>query len=72
MTATLQKAFKQAAALPERLQRQLAKQLLEDIAGERKWDETFSKSQGLLEKMAERARQTKRAGKTRRQGFDEL
>jgi hypothetical protein len=61
-----------ASELPAAVQEQLGKQLLEDIEGELKWDDTLAKSQPLLEKMAARARQAKRTGKTQRKGFDEL
>ena len=72
MTATLEKAFAKAANLPDELQEQLAEQLLQDIEAEKKWDRTLAKSQHLLEKLARQARRAKRAGKTRRKGFDEL
>jgi hypothetical protein len=50
----------------------LADQLLEDISAELKWDATLRKSQGVLEKLAAKARRAKRAGKTFRKGIDEL
>ena len=72
MTAQLKKAFAKAALLPKELQEELARQLLEDIEGELKWEETLAKSQPLLNKMAAEARREKRAGKTVPKGFDEL
>ena len=41
MTALLEKAFNKASRLPEAVQEQLARQLLEDIAGEPKWDKSL-------------------------------
>jgi hypothetical protein len=72
MTAALQKAFTQAAKMPDDLQEQLARQLLEDIEGEKKWDVTLAKSQKVLEQLARRAKEASRQGKTRKKGFDEL
>ena len=61
-----------ASHLPRAAQQQLATQMLEDIEGETKWDHTLAESQGLLEKMANKARTAKRKGKSVRKGFDEL
>jgi hypothetical protein len=72
MTALLQKAFEKAAQLPDTLQDDVAARLLEDIEGELRWDETFSRSEDLLDKLADRALAQFAAGKTQRKGFDEL
>jgi hypothetical protein len=72
MTAALEKAFAKAARLPESAQDQLAEQVLDDIAGETKWDKTLADSQAVLEAMASRARQASRQRKTVKKGFDEL
>jgi hypothetical protein len=72
MTAALRKAFTKASDLPRQAQEELARQLLEDIAGELKWDETLANSQEMLEHMAQRALESKRQRKTIRKGFDEL
>jgi hypothetical protein len=72
MTALLEQAFAKASHLPKAMQEQLAEQMLEDIEGELKWDRTLAGSQGLLEKMATKARHAKRLGKTVRKGFDRL
>jgi hypothetical protein len=61
-----------ASKLPKAAQDQLAEQLLEDIEGELKWDETLAASQPLLEKLAAKARAAKAKGKTKRGGFDKL
>jgi hypothetical protein len=49
MTASLARAFEEASRLPEPAQEQLAEQLLEDLEGEARWDETLGNSQNLLE-----------------------
>jgi hypothetical protein len=72
MTASLKQAFEAASHLPKAAQEQLARQMLEEMAGELKWDQTLADSQGLLEKMAQKARAAKRRGKTVAKGFDEL
>lgn len=72
MTTLLTKAFERASALPQDLQNELARELLDEIEWEQRWDKTFSESQGVLDHMAERALAQHRAGKTEQLGFDEL
>ena len=54
------------------MQKQLAQQLLQDIAGELKWDKTLADSQELLEAMAGKARRARHQGRTIKMGFDQL
>jgi predicted house-cleaning noncanonical NTP pyrophosphatase (MazG superfamily) len=72
MTVALKKAFARASDLPAPLQEQLAQELNEYVEGEMKWDETLARSQDVLERLAEKARNAKKRGKTVRKGFDEL
>lgn len=72
MTELLRKAFEQASRLPDRLQDEVAQELLEDIEGEERWDDTLARSQDQLEKLADRALQEFRAGRTQKSGFDQL
>lgn len=72
MTNLLSQAFEKAAKLPESLQDQLAEELLEELGGESRWDETFANSQDKLERLAEKAARQHREGKTKEMGFDEL
>ncbi len=72
MTELLTKAFEQASRLPSERQDELAQQILEDLVGETKWDETLARSQDQLEKLADKALSEFRAGRTREMGFDEL
>ena len=72
MTTSLKKAFAKASSLSEIVQDQLARQMLEDIKAELKWDQALAGSQDLLEGMARKARRAHREGKTTRKGFDEL
>ncbi len=55
MTKLLEKAFAEAATLPEHEQDVLAKALLEDLAAEEKWDEAFTNSPDKLAMLADEA-----------------
>jgi hypothetical protein len=72
MTALLEQAFNKASHLPRAVQEQLARQMLEDIEAELKWDQTLATSQHFLEREADKARNARRRGKVVRKGFDEL
>jgi hypothetical protein len=72
MTASLENAFAKASRLPDELQNELARQLLEDIAMEKKWDRSLARSQPRLEKMARKAVESRRKGKFTPKGFDQL
>jgi len=72
MTKLLTEAFEKASALSEDVQDQLAQELLEEIAGEARWDQALADSQDKLDRLAETAEKEYRAGKTKGMGFDEL
>ena len=72
MTALLQQVFEKASKLPENLQDELAKEFLEEIEWEMKWDHTLAESQDVLEQMTIKAMQEYEEGKTQEMGFDEL
>lgn len=55
MTILLQKAFAEAAKLPQPDQDRLASWLLEEIHDEARWDATFAATQDALDKLADRA-----------------
>ena len=55
MTELLEKAFAEAANLPEHEQDLLARALLEDLAAEEKWDEAFAGSHDELATLADEA-----------------
>ena len=55
MTELLEKAFAEAANLPEHEQDVLAKALLEDLAAEEKWNEAFAGSHEKLAMLADEA-----------------
>lgn len=70
MTKALKKAFEAASKLPEAEQDALANAILEELEAERRWDELFSHSAGVLERLANEALAEHRAGRTR--PLDEL
>jgi len=72
MTKLLAEAFEKASKLPENLQDELARDLLEELTGEARWDQTLAQSADALDEMAEQALKEHRAGRTKRMGFDKL
>ena len=67
MTKLLAQAFEKASALSEDLQDQLAQELLEELEGEARWDQTLQ-SQEKLGRLSEKAAEEYRAGRTREMG----
>jgi hypothetical protein len=65
MTELLEKAFTEASKLPTEEQERLAEWILEEIASERRWEESFARSADKLAQLAAEARAEHRAGKTR-------
>ena len=66
MTELLERAFAEAAKLPQEAQDMLAQMLLNDLAAEEKWDEAFAKSQDKLVLLADEALAEYRAGRTKK------
>lgn len=65
MTKLLEKAFKQAARLPETEQNALAKWVLEELEAERKWETAFAASEDVLDRLADEALDAHSKGKTK-------
>jgi hypothetical protein len=65
MTQLLEKALSEVAKLPESEQDAVAAILLEELASEQRWSESFAKSQDLLAKLAEEALAEHAAGRTK-------
>jgi len=55
MTTLLESAFEKISALPEIEQNIYAKNLLEEIESEKRWDSSFSESEDMLSQMADSA-----------------
>jgi hypothetical protein len=72
MTELLEQVFKKASALPLELQDVLAREFLQEIEWENRWDKTFEKSQDVLNKLTEKAMREYESGQTEEMGFDEL
>ncbi|PNW38851.1 UNVERIFIED_CONTAM: hypothetical protein BEN50_01805 [Euhalothece sp. KZN 001] len=73
MTNLLTQAFNEAQNLPEHLQDELAKQMIEDIKSELQWQQTLSQRQSSsLDELARQALNDSFEGKTKEMGFDEL
>jgi hypothetical protein len=62
MTQLLEKAFAEAAKLPESEQDAFALFMLEELDAERGWDEAFARSQDKLARLAAQALSEHRAG----------
>jgi len=65
MTKLLAAAFEKASKLPENLQDELARELMEDLAQETLWDKTLADSGEVLDSMAGKALDDYRAGRTK-------
>lgn len=64
MTDLLEKAFREAARLPPEEQDRLASIILADLESERRWEQAFSESQDVLNRLADEALDEDEAGKT--------
>jgi hypothetical protein len=65
MTQALNSAVAEATKLPPDEQDALAAILIEEIASEKRWHQSFAKSENILEAMALEALAEFRAGKTK-------
>jgi hypothetical protein len=65
MTDLLAKALTEVKRLPPSEQDALAAILLQELATEQRWTESFAKSQDVLEKLAQEALAEHRAGLTK-------
>ena len=72
MKAELQKAFEEAAKLPDSEQEALGQWLLEELASERRWDELFSRSSDKLAALGKEALAEHHAGRTQALDPDRL
>ncbi len=72
MTKLLEKALLRAEQLPEEQQDAIASLILEEIEDEARWDEAFSRSLDVLERLAAEADEEDRAGLTEELDPDSL
>ena len=66
------KLFERISELPPDMQEEIAKQLIEDIDQEIKWQSSLENPDTVLDKLGEKALRDSEEGKTRESGFDEL
>ena len=64
MGRLLDRAFAEAAKLPEIEQEAIAALVLAELDSERRWDDLFAKSQDLLYEFAREAREEHRSGES--------
>lgn len=64
MTELLDRALAKPATLPEQDQDAIAARILEEIEDERRWEESFARSQDVLERLTDEALAEHRAGNT--------
>jgi hypothetical protein len=57
MTKALQRTFEAASRLPEHEQDELAAAILEELVADQRWEEAFAKSQDVLARLADEARE---------------
>ena len=72
MTQLMEQALAEIGKLPEADQDAIATIILDEIADERRWDKSFSRSQDKLAKIADRVRDDIRTGRVKDVGIDEL
>ena len=65
MTHLLEKALTEVAKLPASEQDAVAAIVLQELASEQRWSESFAKSQDLLAELAEQALAEYAAGRTK-------
>jgi hypothetical protein len=65
MTQLLQRAIEEAQKLPDSSQDAIAALILEQIADDRAWDESFARSQDQLAQLAQKVREDAAAGRVR-------
>jgi len=72
MTQLLEQALAEVKKLPGPEQDAIATLILDELADERRWQESFARSQDQLARLAAKVREDIRAGRVRSGGFDQL
>lgn len=72
MTQLLERAIREIQDRPETEQDAIASRILDEIADEKLWDDTFARSQDKLSRMAEKVRADIQAGKVRDIAVEDL
>ena len=72
MSRLLEQALNEVHKLSEEEQDAIGALILEELADERRWQESFARSQDQLARLAEKAREDIAAGRVVKGGFDQL
>jgi hypothetical protein len=72
MTQLLEQALSEVKKLPEPEQNAIATLILDELADERRWQESFARSQDQLSRVAAKVREDIRSGRVKSGGFDQL
>ncbi|MGI8982213.1 MAG: hypothetical protein ACR2FY_23520 [Pirellulaceae bacterium] len=72
MTLLLEQALAKVNSLPQPEQDAIASLILDELADEQRWADSFARSQDQLAQMATKVRENLRAGRVRAAGIDEL
>jgi hypothetical protein len=72
MTQLLEQALNEVKKLPAPEQDAIATLILDELADERRWQESFARSQDQLTRLAAKVREDMRAGRVQSGGFDQL
>ena len=72
MNKLLAQAFEKASQLPDNLQDELARTLLDELTEEGRWEQALRESPGKLDQMAGDALKQHQSGATKEMGFDKL
>ena len=72
MTKLLEQALTEVKKLPEPEQDAIASLILDELSDERRWQESFARSQDQLARLAVKVREDIRAGRVKKGGFDQL
>jgi hypothetical protein len=72
MTQLLEQALTEVKKLSETEQDAIASLILDELSDERRWQESFARSQDQLTRLAAKVREDIRAGRVKSGGFDQL
>lgn len=72
MTQLLEQALSEVKKLPEPEQDAIASLILDELSDERRWQESFARSQDQLLRLAAKVREDIRTGRVTSGGFDQL
>ena len=72
MTVLLEQAFAKVNSLPQPEQDAIASLILDELADEQRWVDSFARSQDQLDRLAAKVREDIRASRVRTVGMDEL